>query len=85
MKIRIEVEIGDKIVCNEKVTPDRTFGMHTSPNHYVNEMQRAIWEQMREAIEKANEEFGAAYDAKYSVDRPWDVYLPKMTLEDIKL
>lgn len=69
MKIRIEVEIGDKIVCNDKIVPDTTFRLHTSPNYCVNEMQRAMWEQMREAIEKANEEFAL----KNSIDRPWDV------------
>ena len=73
MKIRIEVEIGDKIVSNEKIVPDTTFCMHTSPNHLVDEIHRGMWQQMGEAIRKANEEFDKADAAKYRIDRPFDV------------
>lgn len=73
MKVRIEVELGDKFISKEKFVPDTTFGLHTSPNHFVREMQRAIWEEMRPAIEQANEEFAVAYGKKYRVDRPLDL------------
>ncbi len=49
MKVRIEIEIGDKFIAEELIVPDSTFVLHRYPNMYMGGMKQEIWNRMDEA------------------------------------
>ncbi len=53
MKVRIEIEIGDKFIAEELIVPDSTFVLHRYPNMYMGGMKQEIWNRMGKAREKA--------------------------------
>ena len=53
MKVRIELDIGDKHIAEEIELPDSVFAQCRFPSVYVSDVNREIWNRMAEAREKA--------------------------------
>lgn len=53
MKIRIELEIGDKFIAEEQEVPDDVFVYYRYPNMLMGGVRTEIWNRMAEAREKA--------------------------------
>jgi hypothetical protein len=57
MKIRIEIEIGDKIIADEMEVPDHTFKFAVRPDGMMANIRTELWNRMAEARQNALTEF----------------------------
>jgi hypothetical protein len=57
MKVRIEVEIGDKIIADEFIVTDAQFKLSRFPSTLMHDIHRELWLRMAEAREQAITEF----------------------------
>ena len=56
MKIRIEVQVGDKIIANEYAEQDILLTHHHDPRASVDQALRLVYEAMGKAVDRALEE-----------------------------
>ena len=60
MKVRIEIDIGDKHIAEQIGLPDDVFKQCRFPSVYISDVNREIWDRMAEARERAITEFQAS-------------------------
>ena len=56
MKIRIEVQIGDKIIANEYTEQDALLTAHNNPRASVDQSLCLVYQAMSKAVDRALEE-----------------------------
>jgi hypothetical protein len=57
MKIRIEVDIGDKHIAEEFTVPDETFIFARYPDGLMSNVKQELWNRMAEGRQNALTEF----------------------------